>query len=113
MACCWPVFVGVLGVGVVVVAVSRLQLEEALWEEALCQVVVFWRVIPCGLGVLVVASVQDVQVAEGAAAVSEKEAKRRRSHSHRVILAAFSGLGVEVASSSSARASVRVLGRSF
>ena len=74
--------------------------------------VVFWRVIPCGLGVLVVASVQDVQVVEGAVAVSEKEAKMRHFHSHRVIPAVFSGLGVEAASSSSARASVRVLGRS-
>ena len=107
MACCWPVFVEVLGGVVVVVAVSGLQLEAALWE-----VVIFWRVIPCGLGVLVVASVQDVQVAEGAFAVSEKEAKMRHSHSHRVIPAAFSGLGVEAASSSSAQASVRVLGQS-
>ena len=35
VACCWPVFVEVLGGVVVVVAVSGLQLEEALWEEAL------------------------------------------------------------------------------
>jgi flagellar biosynthesis component FlhA len=37
-ASCWLVFVGVLGGVVVVVAVLGLQLEEALW-----QVVVFWR----------------------------------------------------------------------
>lgn len=113
MACCWLVFVGALGGVVVVVAVSGLQLEEALWEAALWQVVVFWRVvIPCGLGVSV-ASVQDVQVAVGAVAVSEKEAKRRRSHSHHVIPDAFSGLEVGAASSSLARAcSVRVLGQS-
>jgi hypothetical protein len=65
----------------------------------------------CGLGVLV-ASEQDVQVAEGAVAVSEKQAKRRRSHSHHAIPAAFWGLVVGAASSS-ARACFRVLEQSF
>lgn len=114
MASCWLVCVGVLGGVVVLVAVSGLQLEEALWQVmVLWQVVVFWRAIPCGVGVLV-ASVQDVQVAEGAVAASEKRAKRRRSHSHHATPDAFSGLGVGAASSSSAAqaCSARVLGQS-